>query len=794
MPLVVNRLQENLVSRGLGGSSLGELGPCQEIIIPIECNVTTEEEFYPLTGTPAGVSGWRWNKTIPQDLDVVSKRIENTIGGYFYNLEEGAVNSDWQGSVVFGLDLNEIEEKSKKQILPNWMPKISKGTYTINEKEKALLGSASGSLILTSSSIALDENVLENSVSINLFKRDVNYNNIPIYQYFNKEFFVDNNYFYIENMNLFLNELKQIKVGSVSTERDAVLCHYENKGVSDSNRSLVYSNYFPVINLNVVTILNNRAIENWLEVDSFVNSSPVNKHYILDAESGKITFPKKASETKYYLKEDLGNKLVFFQSLENLPEEGYVIFGEESIRYYTKSKYSLLVDQTREAFFQEGDFAIEKQMGRFLNGETLYISYTATPRLDFEYKNEAFISDLNLKPYSTLNSNGILQIDIDEVNVKRIELISDKPNIISNIYGELYIGTDVTNITATVYNGNDKPVEEITVDFLAEEGSFNNGGKRYFDVTNQEGQASVGYHYDYNDTALSLYSNPSQLLNESYFEIGNMPPGITTGDITLFQIMKTDPLRGSLGYLANIQNVVINEDIVLTLENNLLNEDDYKTIYEPEYGLGTIVNQSLCPETQYNYALAILYFDNGLVSAKTTIKSLNEKTLILNKANLESYTSQYGTPTKVRLFKRSELKFSLQDVQAGAPAFERLVYRYNDDEEIYKPLKPTRIAGNRVYYDALLPVGSNSEENIVAGYKIYCPQLISLFAETINPGNGALIRSNELKLKVNFPNYLRTERGFRFFEESNSDGSGLGGINFLSVNPEVNNQLNVMLF
>jgi hypothetical protein len=45
-------------------------------------------------------------------------------------------------------------------------------------------------------------------------------------------------------------------------------------------------------------------------------------------------------------------------------------------------------------------------------------------------------------------------------------------------------------------------------------------------------------------------------------------------------------------------------------------------------------------------------------------------------------------------------------------------------------------------------------------------------------------RSNEIKLNVDFPNYLKSTNGFRFKDEFSEESAGLGGANFIAINPD----------
>ena len=77
-------------------------------------------------------------------------------------------------------------------------------------------------------------------------------------------------------------------------------------------------------------------------------------------------------------------------------------------------------------------------------------------------------------------------------------------------------------------------------------------------------------------------------------------------------------------------------------------------------------------------------------------------------------------------------------------------------------------------------------------YKIMAPTNVKLHARCIDPATGYEIRSNEIKIKIDFPDYLKSESGFRFKTEDSEASGGFGGANFIAINPDdYTNQLNL---
>ena len=103
------------------------------------------------------------------------------------------------------------------------------------------------------------------------------------------------------------------------------------------------------------------------------------------------------------------------------------------------------------------------------SGEQIFISYEHVPRVDFEVAEDYFYNkDLNIKPYTKIESNGILEIGVDEKHLSKIHLSCDKEEIVENTYQTLLIQQDSTLLTAKALNSNDKPVEEQDITFYSE--------------------------------------------------------------------------------------------------------------------------------------------------------------------------------------------------------------------------------------------------------------------------------------------------------------------------------------
>lgn len=821
MSLILRLLGENFISRGLGGRAETPTGDPQaeEMTVSISSVVNYEKANYPLTGTFANVEGWKWNKTLPQSKLNKSQRIESKLGGHLYNLEEGSVASDWFGGVLHGIKVNEIWETQKNTKRKHWIPKVNTGVYSIYHFSKKLYSNYSSSKILNSLSeevidsvqyktFTLPEEAIQGSVNIYLFKRDTNFNNIPYVTYKYSANPVDAYTYNMEsNKLLFLNEYKK-KIGTDSIQVEDVQWFDELLGIGNSKRRVFYTEYFPAINpmLKVVTL---DEVTIWTKVDSFDNTGEEDTHYIFDSETGKVilsNYDKRSFAMKSY---DSDKKfLETFYPLENVRRKGKLRIGGEEVVYNEIGKYGFYLDQNFESF-EEGKKIEVVSIGKKLNtADQVFICYEHVPRVDFEViEGEFWNNNINLKPYTKIESNGILEIGVDEKHLSKIELSCDKEEITENVFQTLYVQQDSTILKATALNGEDKPLEEQDIVFHSEEGAFEGDAlKEILEVTNSNGEAHTTFSYPYKDNSLSSVSKSYFTNGSSYLKVDSIPVGAQVDDISVFQILKTDSYFGSSGLklkALSIQDYYLNNYKYkrIEIEGDVEDKADYQSnqLYLSSPDADRIVRENLLTDGNsskdaYNFAVCLVEFDNGTKSHKAAIKQIvGESVVIFENQSIEREIAEGSIISGVRLFKKDEMIFEEQSLSKDMRGVNRILYSYSIDNERYERLKPSRIQGNKIWFDNIHLPESDLHDftNIVAGYKIIMPRMVKVYATGIDPATGLEIRSNRISIKVDFPSYLKTDLGFKFKEEGNEISSGLGGTNFISINPDfANNQIN----
>lgn len=800
MSLISRRLFSTLITKGLGSNETESVE--ESVSVSIKSNIKTEEEFYPLTGTYAGVKGWLWNKTFPQDLRNIETRINEHVGGYQYNLEEGTKAKHWYGGVLSGCEIKTIEAYKDITSRYKWVPKLETGVYSIYHFNKKLFSNYSTSKVAKTTQVLLEELAMLNSVEICIFKRDSSFNNIPAYRWYYDDTpeASGRSFSFLSDVSptedfaertLVLQELGEIQIGDQQADTvEAIKSNWELIGRS-TNRSIGYTEYFPIDDIKLVMIKDSSTFIELKEIDSFNEEPEIDYNFVVDKHSGKISF--NTFQTKQvFIKEDLGFALELFESTDDLPETGII---NNNLEYKEKTKYKLILNtQDREPTLNRGsEVSVSKKSLVLDSGLDLYISYTAYPRIDYEIKESLFWdNNINVKPYQKIDSGGILEISPQEKHLAKIKLEADKNLIGMNVYDKLFIQGDYSIIKATALNGNDKPVEGINIKFEAEYGRFEGDSLSSTKVTNLLGEAKTTYSVPYSDYDRFEYVEIEHIGNSSRVRLEESSLSASLDDFYLFQVLKTDPYYGDLGRKVSIESWDIGEDlddstrlIKIKLSEIIEDEEEYETYQVLERNDEVTNSFDICQPLVGNYGYAYLYQDS-LVSRRLLIHKINKDEIIL--LDKKRYEDIFN-PNEIVIFKRNEIEFNGNGV-------ERVAYSYNEDQDLFVRIKPSRIANNYVWYDnILIPQGSITDKsNLIAGYKLYYGKLVTIKATGTDPATGRTIRSNDIRMSLDLPNFLKgKENGFKFFSEDNDDSSGLGFANFITINPLITNQINLYL-
>jgi hypothetical protein len=371
------------------------------------------------------------------------------------------------------------------------------------------------------------------------------------------------------------------------------------------------------------------------------------------------------------------------------------------------------------------------------------------------------------------------------------------------------MGGEATKITATAYNSHGTPVKELPVTFYSDLGKFNSENNSAKSITNEIGEAYSYYNWPYSqDSDHILIERINHIDGNTEIEFSGHSVGYNGAEASIFQVAKDDPFYGSLGWEAEIVrldeylNGPDDEYIVFTLDKNLPNLEEYFTnqmLYLEYQSLSTsedfdeFVADHNCQDLLINYCLGFIKVQESGKIFKIIVDKIIDKNKIavknnyMNNGNFFFSTGERITNSIV-LYKRNEMVFDPELVKKGY-SYDRVMYYDNGDEGLM-PIKPSSVYrlenGNVkvIYNNRLLPLcNMESDSNLIAAYKIFIDRVARVWAETIDPATGRVVKSNVIKILISLPQYLKGDHGFKIYENNTSyESSGLGGANFLTLN------------
>ena len=531
------------------------------------------------------------------------------------------------------------------------------------------------------------------------------------------------------------------------------------------------------------------------------------REYILDEISGKITINSVEEETELKIKgaeeiQDIYWRIYFYEEFkENRKERGFVKINDVKVKYFDLTKESLIIKKNelldlgslinlKIVFLKEGkDFEL---------GSDVYISYNAVPRIDYENnENETLIrSDkkVNLKPYKTTEPMGLIEINPYEKHLNEIKISTDLEET-----EFLQMGIESIKINAELLNSGNSKVKELKTNFYCDYGVFNNGTKEYISISNKNGEAFSYFNWSYNERdSYSWISGSENIVHENnatkvLIDKSNISSlGIVDG--VIFQTLKIDPFYGYEGkeYTIESTDSIANNEtsfVIKTIEE-IENHEKYfgnqmmhleNEMQESEY---------LCEGATNNHSYGYL-INKGRSYKFIITEILDNKRIVTKKGFFDEYQGSYEN-LKIKIFTPKESAWSPEKRIERGLSFDRLLY-VDQGEENIKPLKPisSNINNNNqielLYENISLPkADENDPTNDVAGYKMFLNRKARIWAEALDPASGKMIRSNTLTINVTLPSFLKSESGFTFRNDLESNqGSAIGGANYLQLEEQI---------
>jgi hypothetical protein len=438
-----------------------------------------------------------------------------------------------------------------------------------------------------------------------------------------------------------------------------------------------------------------------------------------------------------------------------------------------------------------------------------YLKYTAVPRVqyettDHEYRTANKSKWLDVKPVKNATSNKIIQISPVETHVDSIVLETSANLIGGNLHGPVYYGTDFAQLCATVYDSYGNPVEDIETTIVldpADVGSLNGTQSTYTALTNTAGQICAIYNAPYDWESVSArIKNVSHTDANTIMTFEERPPGVIPEDVTVFQILKHDPIIGSSGN--KVKCISGSGELLTTFDDGSFlgfasfEVEGYfdRPVDSYEGGYTDVLITVGGATTKYRRQIAEIipkykdtdgYIDGMKIVLTESIPGIDGASALTHAWLYEREAKEWvGTPfldgVRVVLYEWSEEVINPNDLSKGA----------------YYPLRPDEVQSESMtFYNRHLSVPAPSDQNSnLGGYVAVIPDMVKFHAYAKDPVSGRIITSNTIRMRLDLPSYLNgvdksnpalpIPYGFTFITEDFNVGSGIGGANFISINPK----------
>ena len=801
------------------------------IELQVENEVTRKETNSFLTGffSDQDILGWTYDKRRLTDLQNNESRYLTTLGGHGAGLLNGFLQEDWISGVVDGIEYQEtLAQRNHNSII--WTPVYKVGSFAIFSELRKLYSdySCSGNFaeeddVNGLNHIELHSDARQNSISCALYKRDTDgiiYAEIP-FSYVDSftgdlvsgerletededgNILVNNlsrrhNEFIIRDQEVYLsgNFRTAVGLGDESNTNDEIIASWEpHLPVAGGFIFLRYINPYHVI---VAVIQEDDSVVFLERVDTLDFIEEGTAAYTIDKDLGVLAISGREANP-ITLSEDidaLSDELLCFYDNDfiDLPERGVVEIESERIAYTSKGLTSLLgltrgYEGTTATSHARGRRASFVTRGTFIEG-AYYIRYTALPRIDYEvtsyeYRRANRTNWLNVHPLANLRSNSIIQLRSQTINLAEIVLTTNEPLIGGNLYGPVYFGTDVARLVATAYDASGNPVEdiEITIEKLYGPGMINGSETLMESESNSSGEVYGFYNAPYEEADVLLdVSDITYDGADTLIVIPNLPSGVVSTDIYLFQVLKHDPTQGTVGKKVKaVAGGTATEPWGLVYL-------DCRLEFTEDFNEGTL--QIVYDSVRYTFAIRHAMQINVFGEEPLTRLYLDSFETFLT-------DSPFDESTVWLIQEEAEIWDSV--LQRGAQV---IVYEWSlgyehpltHEEGAYGPLRPDTISGTTLRYIGRhlpVPAPDDDDENLGA-YKVIAPAEARFIAYGRDPYSGSTIESNEIRFRLALPNTLSgvdssgvlpIPYGFTFVTDDFNVGAGLGGSNFITINP-----------
>ena len=391
---------------------------------------------------------------------------------------------------------------------------------------------------------------------------------------------------------------------------------------------------------------------------------------------------------------------------------------------------------------------------------------------------------------------------------------------------------------------------DITIILNSNDGTLNGSFRKYSAISNSLGEIYAHYNapYDWDAIKKNVIKIIHQD-GDSVLVIPQVPPGVQPEEVSIFQILKFDKVLGTVGEKMNLLEVKNSysgytpggADAQLAKANIVVDAvfkdpaSQWKSwqrtdIELPSHPLHDI-DDSVCPgsaNTNYGNAIVSILFRDNITSNYVWVhRKIWDAHAVYTDGEVTGTRFVFGalipenilnncTPVNCwAVEKDAELWNS-----TFKDGLDVILYEWNPNVPhpvkgglgAYYPVRPDSVTTTTLEFkNKLLPIpAANSSvsdmDNILGGYTAVCPTMVEFYAKCKDPISGKVLISNKIRLKLMLPPYLDgvdktgalpIPYGFGLIKEEhnvssptsgnqNETGVGIGGSNFLTINPAAN--------
>lgn len=415
--------------------------------------------------------------------------------------------------------------------------------------------------------------------------------------------------------------------------------------------------------------------------------------------------------------------------------------GEQSLytKHFPLQTIDVFVGNNLVALTEGEGFTVDKDLGIVtlssgFDAGDVYCRYVAIPRIDIEVDSSAgFRGRCDLKPHSSKQANGVIEISSEDKHVAKIDLEVLGPAT------SLEYSSGYKNLKAVCLDSRGNPVDEVEVSLYnlsnLKDIKFEGNLEEQRLITNSDGEVKTIIAAPLNSAASSFFFNSYDGGFPLDRNLVSTVSNTVQNEALLFEILKVDPFHGSNGIALEIR-WDDGEGAYEIVEGSNFTNTDYKIFRN-------LINNQLVEGKSSEAACYELFYNSGFISYQERNETKLLPILKISKTHIWLAGSNQRLE-EVKIFKKNE-----NDKGLG---FERLVYEVSPGGDL-NFVKPTRYSSHKLEYAHL----QNRRSDIVSGYRVVVPRREELQARCTDPATGIEIVSNIVSVNLELPDVYKQE-------------------------------------